>query len=224
MELSNTQPGGTKDPPKSRPEASTRARRRPRVFMKLAKGAQETPKSVQELPKSSPSAAKTRPRQVWEAHRPLRKRTRQAPRRVLATIVIGSLLRQGAGTFFHDLWHCARCLRSVLRPTKTMVLSHAEHFDHTSAHARKNDANKALEHPQVIPKPSQIHRKSKKNRRKSLKKTRWRKMRPTGEKKCEKIAKQSPTWPQEPSQGRSRKLTTASALPYWAPNLDSMKH
>ena len=156
--------------PKSRLEAPTRARRQPRASMKLAKGAQDTPKSVQELPKSSPSAAKTRPRQVWEAPRPLRKRTRQAPRRVLATIVIGSLLRQGAGTFFHDLWHCARCLRSVLRPTKTVVLSHSEHFDHASAHARKNDANKALEHPQVLPKPSKILRKYKKNRQKSLKK------------------------------------------------------
>ena len=37
MELSNTQPKGTKDPPKWRPEAPTRARRRPRVFMKLIK-------------------------------------------------------------------------------------------------------------------------------------------------------------------------------------------
>ena len=150
--------------PKSRLEAPTRARRQPRASMKLAKGAQDTPKSVQELPKSSPSAAKTRPRQVWEAPRPLRKRTRQAPRRVLATIVIGSLLRQGAGTFFHDLWHCARCLRSVLRPTKTVVLSHAEHFDHTSAHARQNDANNVLEHPKIALRtcqnPSEINNKS----------------------------------------------------------------
>ena len=148
--------------PKSTLETPTRARRQPRASMKLAKGAQDTPKSVQELPKSSPSAAKTRPRQVWEAPRPFQKRRRQAPRRVLATIVIGSLLRQGAGTFLHDLWRCVRCLRSVLRPTKTAVSSHSKHFDHASAHARKNDANKALEHPQVLPKPSQIHRKSQK--------------------------------------------------------------
>ena len=151
-------------PSKIEAEAPMRAQMRPRVVMKLAKGAQETPKSVQELPKSGPSAAKKRPRQVWEAPRPLRKRTRQAPRRVLATIVIGSLLRQGAGTFFHDLWHCARCLRSVLRPTKTVVLSHSEHFDHASAHARKNDANKALEHPKIGPKPSQNLSEIKKNR------------------------------------------------------------
>ena len=159
-------------PSKIKAEASMRAQMRPRVFKNRAKGAQETSKSLQKLPKSGPSAAKTRPRQAREATRPLRKRTRQAPRRILATIVIGSLLRQGAGTFFHDLWHCVRCLRSVLRPAKTVVLSHSEHFDHASAHARKNDANKALEHPQVLPKPSQIHRKSQKIVKNRLKKPR----------------------------------------------------
>ena len=134
MELSNTQPGGTKDPPKSRPEAPTRARRRPRVFMKLAKGAQDTPKSVQELPKSSPSAAKMRPRQAREAPRPLRKRARQVPRRILATIAIGSLFRKGARTILHDLLRCAHGLRSVFRPIKTVALLHSEHWDSASAH------------------------------------------------------------------------------------------
>ena len=201
MELSNTQPRGTKDPPKSRPEAPTRARRRPRVFMKLAKGAQDTPKSVQELPKSSPSAAKTRPRQVWEAPRPLRKRTRQAPRRVLATIVIGSLLRQGAGTFFHDLWHCVRCLQSVLRPTKTVVLSHSEHFDHASAHARKNDANKALEHPQVLPKPFQIHRKFKKIVKNRLKKQDGLRCTQQAKKNAKKLRNRAEHGPKSPPKG-----------------------
>ena len=38
LELSNTQTGDTKDPPRSRPEAPMRAQTRPRVFKKLAKG------------------------------------------------------------------------------------------------------------------------------------------------------------------------------------------
>ena len=151
-------------PSKIEAEAPMRAQMRPRVFKKRAKGVQETSKCFQKLAKSGPSAAKTRPRQAREAPRPLRKRARQVPRRILATIVIGSLLRQGAGTFFHDLWHCARCLRSVLQPTKTVVLSHAEHFDHTSAHARQNDANNVLEHPKIAPRtcqnPTEIKNKS----------------------------------------------------------------
>ena len=78
-----------------------RAQMRPRVSKKRATGVQETPKSVQKLPNSGPSVAKTRPRQARETPRPLRKRTRQVSRRVLPTIVIGSLVRQGAGTIFH---------------------------------------------------------------------------------------------------------------------------
>ena len=138
LELSNIQPGGTKDPPKSRPEAPMRAQMRPRAFKKLGQGAPDTPKSGQKLLRSGPSAAKMRPRQAWEAPRPLRKRARQVPRRILATIVIGSLFRKGAGTILHDFLRCAHGLRSAFRPIKTVVLLHSEHFDHSGAHACKN--------------------------------------------------------------------------------------
>ena len=121
-------------PSKIQAEAPMRAQMRPRVFKKRAKGAQEMSKSVQKLPKSGPSAAKTRPGQAREAPRPFRKRSWQAPRRILATIVIGTLLRQGAGTIVHDWWRCAHGLRILLGPIKTVVLLHSEHFKHVGAH------------------------------------------------------------------------------------------
>ena len=60
-------------PSKIEAEAPMRAQMRPRVFKKRAKGVQETSKCFQKLAKSGPSAAKTRPRQAWEAPRPLPK-------------------------------------------------------------------------------------------------------------------------------------------------------
>ena len=116
-----------------------RAQMRPRVSKKRATGVQETPKSAQKLPNSGPSVAKTRPRQARETPRPLRKRTRQVSRRVLAKNVIGSLVRQGAGTIFHGRWRRAHGVRSVLRPIKTVVLSHSEHVDDASAQACNKD-------------------------------------------------------------------------------------
>ena len=77
----------------------------PRRLQNRAQSTPERKKSDQkrqQVQQDAKNAPKTRPRQVWEAPRPLRKRARQAPRRMLATIVIGSLLHKGVGTIFHD--------------------------------------------------------------------------------------------------------------------------
>ena len=44
------------------------------------------------------------------------------------------------------------------------------------------------------------------------------------QKKCEKLWKNSPTWPQEPPKREGTIWTTVSALPCLAPTLESKKH
>ena len=95
-------------------------------------------KSVPKLPKSCPRAPQTSPKQAREVRKPLQKRARQAPRRVLAATVSDKLVQKALRVIFCDFSRCARCLRRVFRSTKTVVLLHFEHLGIVSAHAGAN--------------------------------------------------------------------------------------
>ena len=57
-----------------------------------------------------------------------------------------------------------------------------------------------------------------------MKKTNMSEDNPKMQKKCEKLRKNSPTWPQEPPKREGIICAAVSALPCLAPNLESKKH
>ena len=88
--------------------------------------------------KSDPRATKMPPRQVWKSPTPLQKRARRAPREILGTTVVGSLVPKAAGAIFHNFACCSHCLRSVFRTNEIVVFLHSEHSASLSAHACTN--------------------------------------------------------------------------------------
>ena len=74
--------------------------------------------------------------------------------------------------------------------------------------------------PKTLPKPFKIEQNSKK----IYEKTNMSEDNPKMRKKCEKLRKNSPTWPQEPPKREGIICAAVSALPCLAPNLESKKH